>query len=63
MIQRIVEKTKEIREKGVNIPGIKKLKGKENLYRFRVGKLIRVIFTIEEGEITIIDADNRDQYR
>lgn len=55
---RLKEKLFKVREKPYSTLGVKKLRGYKNRFRFRIGK-IRIIYTIKNSKIDIIDIDYR----
>jgi len=59
MKKRLREKLQDVRDNPFFGSGVKQLKGYEEMtFRIRVGK-IRVIYTVSNGEIEIIDIDYR----
>jgi mRNA-degrading endonuclease RelE of RelBE toxin-antitoxin system len=58
--KKIDTKLEEIEIYGIGIADVKPLKTRKGLYRLRIGKLIRIIFYIENEKVIIVDADNRD---
>ena len=59
--KRFLDKVSQIEKLGLTAPGIKSVVSEPGVYRFRIGKIIRVKFRLENGEVIIIDADNRDR--
>ena len=59
--QLIEDKLFKIEKNGISSADVESLVGQKGLYRLRVGKLIRIIFKLKNGQPILIDAYNRDK--
>lgn len=56
--RQLKKKLEALKQAPFSMPGVKKMEGIDGVYRLRVGK-IRIVYTISDGDIEIIDIDYR----